>query len=132
MAVLQIEGVDDLPFAPLAPAPPAAGAWICAIGQPGSTTPDGRATGYEPFHVSTGHIRGFRSADRLDSQALGGVKHDAWTYWGHSGCPLLNDRGQIVAMHNSWDSATAMRHGVTYEAIVHVLRGAGVDFALAR
>ena len=64
-------------------------------------------------------------------QALGGVKHDAWTYWGHSGCPLFNARGQIVAMHNSWDSQTKMRHGVTYEAIVHFLREAGVDFSIA-
>jgi S1-C subfamily serine protease len=132
VAVMQIKGVNDLPFAPLAPAPPEAGTWICAIGQPGSTAPDGSATGYEPFYVSTGHIRGFRSTNPLASQGLGGVKHDAWTYWGHSGCPLFNDRGQIVAMHNSWDSETAMRHGVTYEAIVHFLRESGVDFAVAQ
>jgi hypothetical protein len=123
--------VDNLPFAPLAAAPPEVGTWICAIGQPGSAAPDGGATGYQPFHVSTGHIRGFRSSNPLASQGLGGVKHDAWTYWGHSGCPLFNDRGQIVAMHNSWDSETAMRHGVTYEAIVHFLRAAGVDFTIA-
>jgi hypothetical protein len=45
---------------------------------------------------------------------------------------LFNDHGQIVAMHNSWDPQTRMRHGVTYEAIVHVLRAAGVDFTIAR
>ena len=63
---------------------------------------------------------------------LGGVKHDAWTYWGHSGCPLFNSRGHVVALHNSWDSETAMRHGVTYEAIVYFLKKTNIDFAMAR
>ncbi len=59
---------------------------------------------------------------RLGPQALGRAKHDAWTYWGHSGSPLFDARGRIVAMHNSWDPETAMRHAVTHEAIVHFLR----------
>ena len=57
----------------------------------------------------------------LDDQGLGGTKHDAWTYWGHSGSPLFDDHGRIVALHNSWDSSTAMRHAVRHEAIVHFL-----------
>ena len=131
VAALRIHGVDHLPFAPLAPRPAKVGDWVCAIGQPGSVSPSGRATGYQPFHVSTGHIRGFRSNDPLDCQLMGGVEYDAWTYWGHSGCPLFNERGQIVAIHNSWDSKTRLRHAVTYEAIVHSLRAAGVEFELA-
>lgn len=131
LALMQIRGASDLPFAPLASSAPDVGTWVCAIGQPGSRTPDGEPTGYGPFHVSTGEIRGFKS-DRLGRQMLGGTKHDAWTYWGHSGCPLFNRHGQIVAMHNSWDSTTAMRHAVTYEAIRFFLHKADVDFALAK
>ncbi len=86
------------------------------IGQPGSRTPDGELTHYEPWNVSVGEIRGFL-ADRLGKQSLGRTKHSAWTYWGHSGSPLFDVEGRIVALHNSWDSRTAMRHAVTWEAI---------------
>jgi len=34
----------------------------------------------------------------------------------------------VVALHNSWDSTTAMRHAVTWEAIVRFLDGAGVAY----
>ena len=71
--------------------------------------------------MSVGRIRGFLP-NRLGSQSLGRTKHDAWTYWGHSGSPLFNSEGEIVAMHNSWDSKTAMRHAVTWEAITHDLK----------
>ena len=131
LAVMQIYNVDNLPYAPISPSIPDAGTWVCAIGQPGSYTPTGQPTGYGAFHVSTGYIRGFKGR-RLDSQALGGVKHDAWTYWGHSGCPLFNSRGEIVDLHNSCDSNTAMRHGVTHEAIVYFLGKAKVDYAMAK
>ena len=56
---------------------------------------------------------------------LGKQKHDAWTYWGHSGSPIFNHAGQLVALHNSWDSATAMRHAVPLTAIRHFLKRSG-------
>lgn len=77
--------------------------------------------------MSAGHIRGFLP-DRLGPQSLGRTKHDAWTYWGHSGAPIFDGRGRIIAMHNSWDSKTGMRHAVTWEALVKVLDGAGVHY----
>jgi hypothetical protein len=120
LALIKLDGAKDLPFASLAADPPVEGTPVVCIGQPASKTPDGEATEYQPFHVSTGEIRGFLEG-RLGNQALGRTKHDAWTYWGHSGSPLFNQRGEIVAMHNSWDSKTAMRHAVTYEAIKHFL-----------
>jgi S1-C subfamily serine protease len=131
LAVYTIADAEGLPFAPLAAAPPSVGTWITAIGQPGSLTPKGTATGYQPFHVSTGHIRELLS-NPLGSQSLGRVVHDAWTYWGHSGCPLFNHDGALVALHNSWDSSTGYRRAVPYEAIVHFLRREKIAFSLAQ
>lgn len=121
LAVLAVEeGGGALPWAPLATSAPARGSTVVAIGQPGTRTPGGEPTGYQPWHVSVGQIRGTRG-EPLGEQSLGGTKHDAWTYWGHSGSPLFDEHGRIVALHNSWDSSTAMRHAVRYEAIVHFL-----------
>lgn len=122
IALMKIDQqVDDLPIATLAARAPTVGATAITIGQPGRLTPSGEETGYQPFHVSVGKIRGF-VGDRLGPQALGETKHDAWTYWGHSGAPIFDTSGRIIAMHNSWDSTTAMRHAVTWEALVKVLR----------
>jgi hypothetical protein len=131
LAICTIAGAHDLPFAPVAAEAPEVGDWVVCIGQPGGSTPRGKATGYKPFHVSTGHIRGFMD-DPLGDQRLGRTKHDAWTYWGHSGSPLFNHEGAIVALHNSWDSTTAMRHAVTHQAIRHFLRREIVPFTVAK
>ena len=120
LGLVRLEGaaqdLGDLPFARLADAAPEVGDTVVVIGQPGSRTPDGELTHYEPWNVSVGEIRGFLP-DRLGKQSLGRTKHSAWTYWGHSGSPLFDVEGRIVALHNSWDSRTAMRHAVTWEAI---------------
>ncbi len=121
LALVALAGGRGLPVAPIAGAAPSAGDAVAVIGQPGKHTPDGEATGYQPWHVSTGRIRGFRDGERTGEQALGRTKHDAWTYWGHSGSPLFDRAGAIVALHNSWDSSTAMRHAVTWEAIAAFL-----------
>ena len=132
IAVVKVSAAaGSLPWAPLADSAPKRGTPVVAIGQPGGHTPDGEATGYQPFHVSRGEIRGFLP-NRLGDQSLGRTKHDAWTYWGHSGCPIFDERGRIVAMHNSWDSKTAMRHAVTWEALVHFLDAKGVPYQRAR
>jgi S1-C subfamily serine protease len=116
LALLEVAGRYDLPSVGLARSAPGIGDAVAIVGQPGTTTPDGDATGYQPFHVSVGNIR-IVSADPLSDQGLGGVGHDAWTYWGHSGSPLFDEQGRIVALHNSWDSRTAMRHAVTWHAL---------------
>ena len=126
LAVVELRGAAGLPVAAVAAAAPQVGDDVVVIGQPGQHTPDGEATGYQPWHVSVGTIRGFRPGDRTGEQHLGRTKHDAWTYWGHSGSPLFDRAGRVVALHNSWDSKTAMRHAVTWEAIVAFLDGAGV------
>jgi len=131
LAVCTLADAKGLPYAPLAAAAPQVGSWITAIGQPGSWTPKGAATGYKPFHVSTGHIRALLD-NPLGGQSLGRVVHDAWTYWGHSGCPLFNRDGALVALHNSWDSSTGMRRAVPYEAIVHFLRREKIAFTMSQ
>jgi len=120
LALVRLAGASGLPVARLARQAPRVGDEVIAIGQPGTRTPGGEATNYEPWHVSVGTIRGFLP-DILGSQSLGRTKHSAWTYWGHSGSPLFDVDGRIVALHNSWDSKTAMRHAVPWEAIVAFL-----------
>jgi V8-like Glu-specific endopeptidase len=44
---------------------------------------------------------------------LGPLAHDCWTYWGHSGAPLINKQGEVVGMHNSWNPKNAMRHAMS-------------------
>jgi len=127
LALCQVEGGKDLPCAPLAARAPKVGTPVVCIGQPGSTTPNGKPTGYKPFHVSAGTIRGLMD-NPLGSQRLGRVMHDAWTYWGHSGSPLFDNDGGIVALHNSWDSSTSMRRAVPYQAITVFLEQHKVPF----
>lgn len=116
LALIALDGGANLPTAKLAPRAPRVGDDVVVIGMPGTRTPSGEATGYGRWHVSVGEIRGF-VGDPLGDQSLGRTKHDAWTYWGHSGSPLFNRDGDIVALHNSWDSKTAMRHAVTWQAL---------------
>ena len=129
VAICSVASDDRLPFARIAATAPKQGAHVVCIGQPGTSTPDGEPTGYQPFHVSTGKIRGF-AGKPLGNQTLGRTKHDAWTYWGHSGSPLFDEQGRIVAMHNSWDSKTAMRHAVTWQALVKFVRDQGLEAAI--
>lgn len=44
--------------------------------------------------------------------------HDCWTYWGHSGAPLmLRATGELVGLHSSWDDQSGMRRGVPLVAL---------------
>ncbi|MBK9031754.1 MAG: trypsin-like peptidase domain-containing protein [Myxococcales bacterium] len=92
VALVALTGARELPVAHLAAAAPAAGDDVVVIGQPGTRTPDGDATGYQPWHVSVGTIRGFRTGSRTGEQHLGRTKHDAWTYWGHFGQSAVRSR----------------------------------------
>jgi hypothetical protein len=120
LALLRVEGAGRLPVAQIAAKAAPVGVFVAVVGQPGTTTPGGEPTGYQPFHVSTGQVRGYLP-NPLGRQSLGRMKHDAWTYWGHSGSPLFDRHGFIVGIHNSWDSRTAMRHAVPHQAMRHFL-----------
>jgi hypothetical protein len=100
---------------------------LLCIGQPGrddlESTSEQR-TKYKLVEVSQGTFRGLVSGqDPQDNSEIGTLKHDAWTYWGHSGAPLLRAAdGALVGLHSSWDDQTAMRHGIPIVAIEAFLR----------
>lgn len=95
---------------------------IICIGQPGRDdleSPTGGPTLYHLIEISEGLLRGMiAGVDPQDNGEIGALKHDAWTYWGHSGAPLLSmSDGKLVGLHSSWDDKTGMRHGVPIVAI---------------
>ncbi|KAL4904073.1 trypsin-like cysteine/serine peptidase domain-containing protein [Aspergillus multicolor] len=99
---------------------------IVCIGQPGADDLESlrpRLTGYDLLQISEGQLNGLiPGADPQDNAEIGTLKHDAWTYWGHSGAPLVCARtGALLGLHSSWDDATAMRHGVPLVAIQQFL-----------
>ena len=97
---------------------------IC-IGHPGSedlevvATSAPVPTNYDVLHVSYGHYRGMAvGQDVHDNSDIGALKHDCWTYWGHSGAPLIaTECGEVMGLHSSWDDQTGMRRGIGWEAI---------------
>ena len=106
----------------LALTPPKMWTPIFCIGQPGADDLESetrRRTKYNLIEISGGKFRGMaKDADPHDNWNIGSLKHDAWTYWGHSGAPLLRaDDGTLIGLHSSWDAETAMRHGVPLVAI---------------
>ncbi|KAJ5806715.1 hypothetical protein N7474_010307 [Penicillium riverlandense] len=95
---------------------------ILCTGHPGaddleSASP--RKADYDLVEIFQGRHRGMvPGADLHDNSEIGALKHDAWTYWGHSGAPLLRwADGTLLGLHSSWDDTTAVRHGVPLVAI---------------
>jgi hypothetical protein len=100
---------------------------IICIGQPGqddleSERPN-RRTCYDLIEISEGRFCGMiPGADPQDNAEIGTLMHDAWTYWGHSGAPLLRaSDGSLIGLHSSWDDQTSMRHGIPLVAIQQFL-----------
>lgn len=114
-------------FVSLSSSAPSLKTLIVCVGQPGSddleSTSD-RRTNYNLIEVSEGKFCGMiPGADPDNNSVIGSLKHDAWTYWGHSGAPLLKAvDGTLIGLHSSWDDKTAMRHGVPLIAIKHFLQ----------
>ncbi|EEH37970.1 AT hook motif family protein [Paracoccidioides lutzii Pb01] len=118
----------SFPFVTLCPGKSTVKTPIICIGQPGSEdleSATARKTEYNLIEVSRGALRGTTpGVDLCDNSEIGTLKHDAWTYWGHSGAPLLRVvDGGLVGLHSSWDGETGMRHGVPLVAIESFLRG---------
>ena len=107
---------------------------IFALGNPCDTDLEdvGRKSknGFNPFHVSKGKLVSKLNRSEARKLGLGRQIHSAWTYWGHSGCPLLSlnqtDKEdctvQIVGIHNSWDDRNANRHGIPLDDLWEFLR----------
>jgi hypothetical protein len=133
LALLQITAVQPLPTTPSTPhnsfpaialstQPPRRNAPLHCIGHPGSedleASQSGIATDYDVLHISEGRYRGLAPGqDPQDNSEIGALRHDCWTYWGHSGAPLLDRDGGLVGLHSSWDDETGMRRGVAWEAV---------------
>ncbi|KAK8045488.1 AT hook domain-containing protein family protein [Apiospora rasikravindrae] len=132
-ALLGEGGQSDgqFPSVKVATEPIALSSKMMCIGHPGSEDLEadeaGLKTGYDVLHASTGRFRGhFEGQDVQDNSEIGALMHDCWTYWGHSGAPLLAwTTGQLAGLHSSWDDETAMRRGVALEAIREFLQEHG-------
>ncbi|KAH6855857.1 trypsin-like cysteine/serine peptidase domain-containing protein [Chaetomium sp. MPI-CAGE-AT-0009] len=127
----------QFPHLKIADRPPKIGTKLVCVGQPGSEDLEceeaGVETGYEVLCVSEGTFRGYADGqDVQDNEEIGALMHTCWTYWGHSGAPLVERTAPgmgdvLVGLHSSWDDETGMRRGVGIEAIREFLRGR-VDF----
>ncbi|MEX0777415.1 MAG: serine protease [Phycisphaeraceae bacterium] len=131
LAVVGARTEHTFAFAPLAAKPAVVSDPVVCIGQPEPHTPAGKPSGFGPFHVSAGTILEV-GTDPLGDQSLGSIRHDAWTYWGHSGSPLFDLRGRIVALHNSWDVTHGQRHAVSLAAIEQFLQEAKVTYTVQK
>ena len=80
---------------------------IVCIGQPGRDdleSTSSKRTKYNLVEISKGTFRGMiPGANPHENFEIGTLKHDAWTYWGHSGAPLLlKEDGTLIGLHSSW------------------------------
>jgi hypothetical protein len=120
------EGI--FPSVSLADTPPLLNARLVCVGHPGSedleATQPGIKTGYDVLHLSTGAFKGCAPRqDVQDNSEIGALMHSCWTYWGHSGAPLIErGSGRLVGLHSSWDDETGMRRGIALEAILEFLK----------
>lgn len=111
------------PYVQLATSAPVLEADLACIGHPGSkdleTEVVGTKTDYDILHVSTGAFHGYiEGQDLQDNSEIGALQHDCWTYWGHSGAPLIEQATRhLVGLHSSWDDESGMRRGVPLEAL---------------
>ncbi|KAH8654003.1 trypsin-like cysteine/serine peptidase domain-containing protein [Tricladium varicosporioides] len=101
---------------------------ILCIGQPGQDdleSTSAQKTKYNLIEISEGTFQGMmKDVDPQDNSEIGTLMHDAWTYWGHSGAPLVSrSNGKLIGLHSSWDDQTAMRHGIPAIAIREFLNG---------
>lgn len=93
---------------------------LFCLGQPGRDdleSEEARKTDYPLIHISKGRFQRCLSEDLCDNREIGQLQHSCWTYWGHSGAPLINSRGQVAGLHSSWDDETQTRHGVHVAAL---------------
>ncbi|KAM0348692.1 hypothetical protein ACHAPU_004127 [Fusarium lateritium] len=128
LLISQAEAPDrPFPYARVAHLPPKFNSKLLCIGHPGSedleTNRSGVKTEYDTLVLSEGTFRGLaKNQDPQDNGDIGALRHNCWTYWGHSGAGLFDRKtGSLVGVHSSWDEETGMRRGVPLEAVVAFL-----------
>ncbi|KAL4732322.1 hypothetical protein ACLX1H_001337 [Fusarium chlamydosporum] len=115
------------PHVRIASSPPKFNSKLLCIGHPGPDDLEAESsdakTGYDTLVLSEGTFRGLAEGqDPQNNSNIGALKHNCWTYWGHSGAGLFDRMtGSLVGVHSSWDEKTGMRRGVPYEAVVAFL-----------
>ena len=86
---LQPPEVISFPLVHVGDASPVKNAVMICIGHPGSEDLEASQPGilpnYDVLHVSTGRFRGYAEQGLQDNSKIGALRHDRWTYWGHSG-----------------------------------------------
>lgn len=130
------EPAREFSFVQLSAARPKKGAPLICIGHAGSEDLEaetvGVASGYDVLHVSEGAFRGYAPGQSiLENEEIGALMHDCWTYWGHSGAPLVQLQAGnegLVGLHSSWDDSTGMRRGVGWEAVQSFLNERSGEF----
>ena len=125
-ALLQIVNTErkDFPYLEIAEKLAPEGSEVYCIGQPGYEDLEVKSkkkveTGYNSFEISKGTVQGYLRNDTYlcKRTELGPMKHDCWTYWGHSGSPIFDLSGKVVGIHNTWNYKNAMRHGLSTNSI---------------
>jgi len=100
-------------YAPVSGVEITPGCPVVCVGNPGDVR-------YSRFYMSCGKIKSIGTRNPHMPE-LGATIHSCWTYWGHSGAPLFNEKGEIVGLHNSWNNTTGARHAVCHTKIVAFL-----------
>lgn len=116
LALLKLPEPDaqEYPHVSLASDAPEVHDVVVVIGNPG------KKSGRPGFYTSVGQVLWYGPRRGI----LGDMAYDAWTYWGHSGGPVFNESGQVVGIHNSWDSENAWRHGLKLSTVASFLESA--------
>ena len=97
IALLKIEGAEDLPEAPLGNSDDLrVGEWVCAIGNP---------LGY--VHSVTVGVVSFIGRKLFDASLDDYIQTDAAINFGNSGGPLINSRGQVIGINSAVSSRTS-------------------------
>ncbi|KAF5659857.1 AT hook domain-containing protein [Fusarium heterosporum] len=138
LALLLISQAEILnrpfPYARIAHSPPKFNSKLLCIGHPGSEDLEANRSGvkteYDALVLSEGTFRGLaKNQDPQNNGDIGALKHNCWTYWGHSGAGLFDRKtGALAGVHSSWDEETGMRRGVPLEAVMAFLQ----EFEMSR
>ncbi len=124
LAVVKLENVTTkLPVARFARTNPPTDTFVIVVGQPYT---------YDHWHVSTGKITEYKSEHPWKGRyPLGGVVGNWWTEAGNSGSAIFDKEGNIIALHNSWDENTRLRHGIPLAECLQFMKENKLPFQYA-